>query len=77
MPLIDFNNVDDVQDFSPLPEGKYRCRVAEVDETTRRSGDAMWKLRLAVESGPRSSPARTGDATSSTTCSSARRRSNG
>ena len=52
MPKINFKNVDDVQDFSPLPEGKYRCRVAEVEETSTQYGDEMWKLRLVVESGP-------------------------
>lgn len=52
MPKIDFNKVDDVQDFSPLPDGKYLCRVVEVEEATTQYGDEMWKLRFAVESGP-------------------------
>jgi len=52
MPKIDFDNVDDVQDFSPIPDGKYLCRVAEVEEATTQYGDEMWKLRLVVESGP-------------------------
>lgn len=52
MPKIDFNHVDDVQDFSPLPEGKYLCRIAEVEEASTQHGDEMWKLRLVVESGP-------------------------
>ena len=49
MPKIDFNNVDDIQDFSPLPEDKYLCRVAEVEEATTQYGDEMWKLRFVVE----------------------------
>ena len=52
MPKIDFNGVDDVNDFTPLPEGKYLCRVAEVEEATTRNGDEMWKLKFAIESGP-------------------------
>lgn len=52
MPKIDFDNVDDVQDFSPIPDGKYLCRVAEVEEATTQYGDEMWKVRLMVESGP-------------------------
>ena len=52
MPKIDFNNVDDVQGFAPLPDGKYLCRVAEVEEATTQYGDEMWKLRLVVDSGP-------------------------
>jgi hypothetical protein len=52
MPRIDFNNVGDVQDFSPLPDGKYLCRVADVEEAATQYGDEMWKLRFAVDSGP-------------------------
>lgn len=52
MPRIDFNNVDDVQDFSPLPDGKYLCRVAEVQVSATQYGDEMWKLRFVVEQGP-------------------------
>ena len=52
MPKIDFNHVDDVQDFSPLPDGQYLCRVAEVEEASTQYGDEMWKLRFVVESGP-------------------------
>ncbi len=52
MPKIDFNHVDDVQDFAPLPDGKYLCRVSDVEEATTQYGDEMWKLRLVVEAGP-------------------------
>ena len=52
MPKIDFNHVDDVQDFSPLPDGQYLCRLAEVEEAATQYGDEMWKLRFVVESGP-------------------------
>lgn len=52
MPKIDFNKVDDVQDFTPLPDGKYFCKVTDVEETSTQYGDEMWKLRLVVESGP-------------------------
>ena len=52
MPRIDFNRVDDVQDFSPLPDGRYLCRLAEVEEAATQYGDEMWKLRFVAESGP-------------------------
>ncbi len=52
MPKIDFNNVDDVQEFTPLPDGKYLCRVEKVEESSTQNGDEMWKLRFVVESGP-------------------------
>ena len=52
MPKIDFTKVDDAQDFSPLPEGVYRCRIAKVEETTTQAGDEMWRLRFEVSQGP-------------------------
>ena len=52
MPMIDFNTVDDVDDFSPLPPEEYLCHVVEVEEATTQKGDEMWKLRFVVDSGP-------------------------
>ena len=52
MPKINFDKIDDVQDYTPLPEGTYICRIAEVEETTTKHGDEMWRLRLAVLTGP-------------------------
>jgi len=52
MPRIDFSTVEDAQDFSPLPDGKYLCRLAEVEETGTQYGDEMWKLRFVVADGP-------------------------
>lgn len=51
MPKIDFATVDDVHDFKPLPEGKYPCRVDNVEEASTKNGDEMWKLRFEVTSG--------------------------
>ena len=52
MPRIDFKQVDDVQDFAPLPAGTYLCRVVDVEKATTQYGDEMWKLRWVVEAGP-------------------------
>ncbi len=52
MPKLDFSHIDDVQDFSPLPDGKYLCRVAEVEEARTHNDDEMWKLRFQVAEGP-------------------------
>ena len=52
MPKIDFSKVDEVQNYSPLPDGRYLCRVAEVEQATTQHGDEMWKLRFLVEAGP-------------------------
>lgn len=51
MPKIDFAKVDDVHDFKPLPEGKYLCRLDNVEEASTKNGDEMWKLRFEVTSG--------------------------
>lgn len=51
MPELDFTQIDDVQDFSPLPEGTYQCRLAEVGETATKKGDEMWRLRFEVAKG--------------------------
>lgn len=48
MPKIDFSNVDDVQDFSPLPDGKYLCQLSGIEKTSTQNGDEMWKLRFEV-----------------------------
>jgi len=52
MPKIDFGHVDDVQDFSPVPAGKYLCRLSEIEEASTQHGDEMWKLRFEVVKGP-------------------------
>ena len=51
MPKIDFNTIEDAKDFSPLPEGKYSCKLAEIEEASTKNGDEMWKLRLEVVEG--------------------------
>ena len=52
MPKIDFSHVDDVQDFSPVPAGKYLCRLVGLEEASTQNGDEMWKLRFEVIKGP-------------------------
>ena len=51
MPKIDFNTVDDAEDFSPLPDGQYLCRLQDVEEALTQHGDEMWKLRFVVAEG--------------------------
>jgi len=52
MPKIDFGHVDDVQDFSPIPAGKYLCQLSGIEEASTQHGDEMWKLRFEVTKGP-------------------------
>lgn len=51
MPKVDFSQIDDVQDFSPLPAGKYPCRLVEIEEARTQYDDEMWKLRFQVADG--------------------------
>lgn len=51
MPRIDFHDVADVSDFSPVPDGEYHCCIADVEQDVTRAGDEMWKLRWRVEGG--------------------------
>ena len=51
MPRIDFSNVDDAQDYSPLPAGRYLVTLTEVEEAKTKYGDEMWKLRFVVDEG--------------------------
>ena len=52
MPRIDFGQIPDAQDFTPVPDGEYLCRVIDAEETMTRSGDPMWRLRFSIENGP-------------------------
>jgi hypothetical protein len=51
MPKVDFSHVEDVQDFSPIPAGKYLCKLVEIEEATTQYGDEMWKMRFQVVEG--------------------------
>ena len=51
MHKIDFSKIEDVQDFTPLPDGKYICQLTEIEEATTQYDDEMWKLRFEVIEG--------------------------
>ena len=51
MPRIDFSKVDDAQDFTPLPEGRYPCRIVDIEEKLTQNGDDMWRLTFEVTEG--------------------------
>ena len=52
MPKINFGEVGEAREFSPLPKGDYRCRLVKVEETFTKDRDEMWRLRFRVEEGP-------------------------
>ena len=51
MPKIDFSKIEEVDDFSPLPDGEYHCKLAKIEEATTVNSDEMWKLRFKVIEG--------------------------
>jgi len=54
MPRINFAEVEDMEStsFSPIPDGSYPCRVADVkDGHQTKSGDEMWRLEFEIISG--------------------------
>ena len=51
MPKINFDRVDDIDDFTPLPDDDYLCKLAEIEEASTQGGDELWKLRFEVIEG--------------------------
>ena len=51
MPKIDFPNISDIADFSPVPEDQYLCCLIDLETDLTKSGDEMWKLRWKIEGG--------------------------
>jgi hypothetical protein len=47
----DFREVQDVESYVSIPEGRYLCRIAEVREGLARDGSVRWSLRLEVAEG--------------------------
>jgi len=51
MPKINFDNIDEMDDFSPVPEDSYICELIEIKEDTTANGDEMWKLKFKIVEG--------------------------
>lgn len=51
MPEIDFDKVEDVQDYTPVPQGKYRCKLIDVEKSSTQFNDEMWNLRFQILDG--------------------------
>lgn len=52
MPKINWPNVQDASDYTPIPEGKYQVMVTKVEGgTTKTGGDEMWTIELTVCAG--------------------------
>jgi hypothetical protein len=53
MPQIDFRTIENVDTYEPIPPGRYRCELVDIEESTTRNGDELWKLKFAVMEGER------------------------
>ena len=51
MPQIDFSKIPNMEDYTPLPPGKYLARLDEIEETKTKDEAEMWKLKFTVVSG--------------------------
>ena len=48
---VDFSQVENVDSFVAIPEGRYLCSIGEVREGETQAGDLRWALRLEVAEG--------------------------
>lgn len=51
MPKVNFGDVDDAQDFSPAPAGKYPMVVDSIEVRESSGGDEQWALTLLIADG--------------------------
>ena len=51
MRTIDFSQVTDADEFSPVPEGRYPIEIEQVEESVSQKGDDLLKLRLRILDG--------------------------
>lgn len=51
MPNLPFSKIDDVENFSVLPNGTYNCYLDSVKEKFTNSGNEMWNLKFKVLDG--------------------------
>lgn len=51
MPKVKFQDVDENQTFTVIPEGDYVAEIIKVDETKTKNDDDMWKVQFKVLDG--------------------------
>jgi hypothetical protein len=52
MVKVDFDQVDDAENFASVPNGTYLCQVGEVRTRPGEDGTERWSLRWIVADGP-------------------------
>ena len=51
MPKVKFQDVDENQTFTIIPEGDYPAEIVKVEETKTKNDDDMWKVQFKVIDG--------------------------
>lgn len=51
MPKINWSQVEDSQEFTPIPEGKYEATIESVEVKETSKGDEMWLVKLNIDDG--------------------------
>lgn len=46
---IDWNSVEDTQEFTPIPEGEYVALIDSVEEKESKNGDPMWLVKFVIQ----------------------------
>lgn len=46
--LLNWDDIPEPDDYSPLPDGKYHIKVSKIEEKTTKNGDEMWAMTLEV-----------------------------
>ena len=51
MPKVKFQDVNENQQFTVIPEGDYVAEIAKVEEKTTKKGDDMWNVQFKITEG--------------------------
>lgn len=51
MPVVNWDTIEDAEDFSPIPEDRYLAKIHECKEETTDNGDAQFVITFKVEHG--------------------------
>ena len=51
MPQLNFGEIDDAEDFTPVPIDRYLCRLSEIVERSTKNGDELWSLKWEIITG--------------------------
>ena len=51
MVMVNLEGVEEAQDFSPIPDGRYKARLTEIAIDRTKTGDEMWNLTWTVLEG--------------------------